>query len=165
MRPITMSAMQGSSVSGSAPAWLRVARLAAGAYLLGMGVGSIPGNITPTLRWVAAAVAVLLFASYLPSLLRRLRTSRTSAPTPTSVPSGDEPLVSVTEEAPGSYVVEVPEDLEAKLAEEFDTLDERIAGIAGVDEVIWEDREVFLVRSSLDATTLARRVADLLRGS
>ncbi len=53
------------------------------------------------------------------------------------------------------YHVSIPEWTEDRIgAAAFATLGERFAAIPGVQQVVWEDREVFLVDASLDAATL-----------
>ncbi|MBK5223374.1 MAG: hypothetical protein JJE52_10970 [Acidimicrobiia bacterium] len=96
-----------------------------------------------------------------PPRLQRLYDNATGR----SRPGYPEPVgFEVLEIGPRSFHVQMPETLEEDLGDAFDTLDERVAAIPGVERVVWEDREVLLVDGPIDRATLARRLPAAILG-
>ncbi|HUG85033.1 MAG TPA: hypothetical protein VMM13_10735 [Euzebya sp.] len=80
----------------------------------------------------------------------------------TGAPAPAGPAYAVLPLGPGQLQVDLPENLEDLLGAAFDTLDQQVAAIDGVSEVQWQDREVLLVTSDVDAATMARRLAQVI---
>lgn len=73
------------------------------------------------------------------------------------------PRFEIIRTGPASLELWLPETLEFELDQQaFDTLDQRIAAIPGIDRVRWQDREIMLLDGDIDPDALAEHLAPIL---